>query len=207
MKFRTNRSACIGVTAVTTLLLAIPTAWSRDDDHATYLRGEYGFTTLQNCVRTPFLPPTVAGFEPSTGKLLVNGEVAEAIGSGIMRFAKDGTVSVTARGTEVQENQISAGQIPVVPGTEYTCSGTYDLTSDNQLAVTLPACVVKSSSPSVTITVGPLEFEGYVGRNRGAGNLSMLKANIQTVAVSVAGNVVQKRERICIQSLSLNKLE
>ena len=58
----------------------------------------------------------------------------------------------------------------------------------------------------MTVTVGPLEFEGYVGKDRRSINLSLLKANIQTVAVSVAGNVVQKRERICIQSLSLDKL-
>ena len=206
MGCRTNSCIRIALMTIATLVLGVPYALARDDESAEFLSGEYGFTTLQNCVRTPFLPAAVSGFDPNTHQLLVNGEVAEAVGSGVMQFAKDGTVTVTAGGTEVQENQISAGQTPVVPGTEYTCSGTYAVEPTNEVTVTLPSCVVKTNSPGVTVTVGPLEFEGYVGKDRRSINLSLLKANIQTVAVSVAGNVVQKRERICIQSLSLDKL-
>jgi hypothetical protein len=189
------------------LALAAPCALAQQGDSLPgFLRGEYGFTTTQNCVRTPFMPPSAAGFDPATRKLLVAGEVAQAAGSGVMEFDREGIVTVTAGGTEVVESQLAPGQTPVIPGTEYTCIGSYVVYPDSQVTVSLPSCVVKNNTPGVTVTVGPLELEGYVGKGRNTIHLSLLAASIQTVAVTAGGNVLQKRERICTQSLSLTRL-
>lgn len=206
MGCRTNSGIRIALMTGAALVLGVPPDALAGDRVAELLRGDYGFTTQQNCVRTPFLPPAVSGFDPSTLELLVDGEVAEAVGSGVMHFSRNGSVTVAAGGTEVLENQISTGQTPVVPRTDYTCSGTYAVAPNSQVRVTFPLCVVKTNNPGVTVTVGPLEFEGYVGTKRRAINLSMLDGNIQTVAIAVGGNVVQQRERICIQNLTLDKL-
>ncbi|MGH8760648.1 MAG: hypothetical protein ACREVW_14240 [Burkholderiales bacterium] len=207
MSRRTNSGIRIALMTAAALVVGLPPHAQAGDRVAEPLRGEYGFTTQQNCVRTPFLPPGVSGFDPSTLQLLVDGEVAEAVGSGVMHFRKNGSVTVAAGGTDVLENQISTGQMPVVPGTEYTCSGTYAVAPNKQqVTVTFPLCVVKTNSPGVTVTVGPLEFEGYVGTKRRAINLSMLNGNIQTVTIAVGGSVVEQRERICTQTLTLDKL-
>jgi hypothetical protein len=196
------------IASATTLVLGLglPFAAASAEDPYHSLRGEYGFTTVQNCVRTPFLALTAHGFDPATRQLLVNGEVAGAAGSGVMNFARDGTVTVAAGGTEVVESQTAAGQTPVVPGTEYTCTGTYTVGAGDSVSLAFPSCTIKTPNPALTVTVGPLEFEGYIGKNRRSIGLASLKANVQTVAVAAGGNVVQKRERICTQVLTLEQL-
>jgi hypothetical protein len=206
MNSKTNTGLCVALMTGAALAVTAPYALAAQDEDSDFLRGEYGFTTTQNCVRTAFLPPAALGFDPNTLQLLVSGEVAQAAGSGVMEFSKQGTVTVTAGGTEVVESQLAIGQAPVIPGTEYTCTGNYVMYPDSQVTLSFPSCVVKNNMPGVTVTVGPLELEGYVGKNKNAISLSSLAANIQTVAVFAAGTLLQKRERICTQSLSLNKL-
>jgi len=170
------------------------------------LQGDYGLTTNESCVRTPFQAPSVAGFDPATDQLLVAGDVADAVGSGVMHFLPDGTVSVNVVGTELEINQVSAGDIPVSVGVTYACEGTYALQSGGQITVSFPSCKVSSKQPGVTVTVGPLDLGGFVARDRGTMNLSEVNGALETVAVAVGGSVVQQRQRICVASFGLSEI-
>jgi len=189
-------------------MLAAAGALAGDDDEAgTHaLRGDYGFTLTQACVRTPFQRPPAAGFDSATHQLLVNAEAISAIGAGIMRFAKDGGVTVEdAAVSEVQLNQIAAGQVPVAPKTEFDCTGSYVLQPQNKIAVTL-SCNAHVSQPGVTVTVAPFEFVGFLNHRGRVTSLSSVEGNLQTVTVAAGGQPVQQRQRICAQSLVLDKL-
>ena len=173
---------------------------------ANRLQGDYGLTTKESCVRTPFQAPTVPGFDASTNQLLVGADAADAVGSGVMHFSPDGTVSVNVVGTELEINQLAAGDIPVSVGVTYECDGTYELQSGDQAAVTFPSCKVSSKRPGVTVTVGPLNLTGYIAEDRATMNLSEVNGTIETVAVSAGGSVVQQRQRICVASFGLSAI-
>lgn len=171
------------------------------------LSGDYGFTTLQSCVRTPFQTPPAAGFDPETRQLLVDGEAAQAIGSGVMHFGENGKVSASVLGTELSVDQTAAGQTPAAAGIEYNCSGSYMLQSGNRVSVIFPSCTVNTGNPKVKVTVGPLQIQGYVGIGQRSINLSLVNGSLQTVSVAdTSGNLLQQRQRICIQSFALDKV-
>jgi hypothetical protein len=210
MRRKEKRYTLMSLAVFTALSMGSMYASANDDDSgdadAGTLAGDYGFTTTLTCVRTPFQRPPAAGFDPSTHRLLVDGEVINAVGSGIMRFAKDGAVSIEDGVlTEILANQISAGQIPVAPRTEFTCSGSYIVQPTSRVAATL-SCNALVDQPGVSVTLAPFEFEGFVGRGKRSISLSSVTGSTQTVSVSVARDVVEQRERICIQSLTLDKL-
>jgi hypothetical protein len=171
------------------------------------VKARYGLTTVQNCVRTPFAPPTTQGIDPATGKLLTDGEAAVATGSGVMQFNLNGTVTASILGAELAQGNLVPGLAPLSTGIKYNCSGTYKTQIDQSLTVKFPSCTVTTANPNVVVTVAPLELSGYVG---GAGRditLTQLDSAVQTVAVSdTAGRVLQARQRVCVQSMSLNKL-
>jgi len=171
------------------------------------IKARYGLTTVQNCVRTPFAPPTAQGIDPSTGKLLTDGEAAVATGSGVMQFNLNGTVTASILGAELAQDNLVPGVAPLSTGIKYNCSGTYKTQIDQSLTVKFPSCTVTTANPNVVVTVAPLTLSGYVG---GAGRditLTQLDSAVQTVAVSdTAGHVLQARQRVCVQSMSLNKL-
>jgi hypothetical protein len=169
------------------------------------LLGDFGFTTKESCVRTPFQAPAAPGIDPATGQLLVAADVSDAVGSGVMHFWLDGTVSVNVVGAELQTSQVAVGDIPVSTNVTYACDGTYTLQSGGQIAVSLPSCKV-SSKPGLTVTVGPINLEGFVARDRATMNLSDIKGSIETVAVSAGGTEVQQRQRICVAAYSLSRV-
>jgi hypothetical protein len=148
----------------------------------------------------------VAGFDPATNQLLVAGDIADAVGSGVMHFLPDGTVSVNVVGTELETNLVAAGDVPVSIGVTYACEGTYALQSGGQITVAFPSCKVSSRQPGVTVTVGPLELGGFIARDRATMNLSEVNGTLETVAVAVGGSVVQQRQRICIASFGLSEI-
>lgn len=171
------------------------------------LSGDYGFTTLQSCVRTPFQTPPAAGFDPDTHRLLVDGEAAQAIGSGVMRFGENGNVTASVLGTELSVDQTAAGQSPAAAGIEYNCSGSYMLQSGNRVSVIFPSCTVSTGNPKVKVSVGPLQIQGYVAIGQRSINLSLVNGGLQTVSVAdTSGNLLQQRQRICIQSFALDKV-
>lgn len=171
-----------------------------------FLDGEYGMTSTQSCVRTPFLPPPAKGFDPSTLALLQQGEAVSAIGSGVMRFARDGAAEIVdGRFTEILSDRTQPGETPVNPLTEFGCTGDYRLDEGGAITVDL-VCTVKPPAPGVAVTIHPFKFEGYVSRGKSSLQLNLIDGVVQTVAVSVNGQVVQQRERICVQNASLSRI-
>lgn len=186
--------------------IADDSATVKTDPVARRLHGDYGLTAQYSCVRTPFQSPPAGGFDPVTGRLLIAADVANAVGSGVMQFSKDGTVGVDVVGIELETNKLQPGDIPVSSGIKYGCKGTYSFTADGRIAVSFPSCNVSPPRPGITITVGALELAGFVGRGRNAMVLSAVKGNVETVAVAVGGTVVNKRERICVASFALERI-
>jgi len=205
----------IAVFALIGASLSCSFAASADDDEAGELaalkfalapRGDYGFTLTQSCVRTPFQPVPAAGFDPVTHRLLVDGELINTVGSGVMHFAKDGAVTVDSTTvTEISASQLLAGALPVSTPTQFTCAGNFTLQGDRRLAVSL-ACDVPSGRPGVKVTVQPLDFAGFIGVGARAIDMSSNSGGLHTVTVAVGGTPVQQRERICLQSMKLDKL-
>jgi len=175
----------------------------RDGDQS--LVGTFRFTTSEICVRSPFLPPAVAAFEPNTRQLMVDGETVSALGGGLLRFSRDGSVTLEeGKQTEISVGRVGAGTIPVAPPSLFTCSGTHRL-EGNKLLMSL-ACNVQQASPAVKVALGPLNLEGYLGFAPLSIDMTNSGADIQTISVSVNGNLVQQRQRICNQAISLTRV-
>jgi len=175
-------------------------------DSARHLQGDYGLNAQYSCVRTPFQPPSAHGFDRVTGQLLSGASVAHAAGAGVMSFSKDGTVSVDLTGIELDASKVQPGDVPVSPGIQYGCTGTYSFTSDGRISLSFPSCNVTPPRPGLTVTVGPLELTGFVGHEKDAMVLSEVKGNVETVAVSAGATVLSQRERICTGTFSLDKI-
>jgi hypothetical protein len=170
------------------------------------LRGEYGFNIAQSCVRTPFAAPPAGGFDLATRRLLVDGEVINASGLGVLRFERGGVVSVdNGVLTELLNDQTAAGQVPVSAGTKFSCKGTYSVAGGSKVAMSLQ-CAVTSAPPGLSIELGPFNYEGFVGHDRHSVVLSSVDASVHSVTVSAGGTPVQQRERICVQNMTLEKL-
>jgi hypothetical protein len=186
-------------------LLATAAQANDDADADRNLSGVYRFTTSETCVRSPFLAPQTAAFEPSSRQLQVDGETVSALGGGLLRFSRNGTVTLEeGRQTEISTGRVGAGTTPVAPPSQFTCSGTHRL-EGNKLVMSL-ACDVKQASPVVKVALGPLNLEGYLGLTPLAIDMVNAGGDIQTISVSVNGNVVQQRQRICNQAISLTRV-
>jgi hypothetical protein len=173
-------------------------AYQDADEGPRQLKGDYRVVINQTCIRTPFTPPPANGFDPNTKQLLVDGEALTALGHGLFRFEDDGTFQLLEGiQTEVSMSQIASGRTPVTPPAEFTCTGNYTLQS-RKMTMTL-SCDVKVTDPGLKVTVGPQQFEGYVDRDNKTINLMNLAGGLQAVTVSVFGNTVQQRQRICTQ--------
>jgi hypothetical protein len=187
-------------------LIAADVANAEGSSHSKKLNGDYGMTLTQTCVFTPFQPPPGLGFDPDTGRLLIDGELVSAVSSGVLRFAPDGTATIEeGRLSEIFHRNIQSGDLPVIPGNEYTCAGSYELHAAGKLSMDVE-CNVKPPQPGVVVTLKPFHLEGFVSRAHQNVHLSAIEGNVQTVHVSVEGTIVQQRERICLQSISASKL-
>lgn len=165
--------------------------------------GSYRLLTSQTCIRTPFQPPPATGFDPVTFQLLTDGESIQAAGTGLLRFFRDGRVTLTeGKLTEVSDGRVAAGAIPIAPPSEFTCDGTYQV-QGKKLSFGL-SCDIKQASPVVTVKLTPLNFEGALGLNKLNIDVANVNRELQTVTVSVNGNPVQQRQRLCTQTASLN---
>ena len=171
---------------------------------AAALHGAYGFSLSQSCVRTPFQAPPAAGFDPATKQLLVNGEFVSGFGSGVLRFGRDG-VATLEEGliTEITSSQVASAQTPVSPGTRFECVGRHSVSAGNRVAVKL-TCEA-AAPPGLRVVIDPVEFEGFVGAGRTL-NLNTVKRDLHTVTVYSGATALQQRQRVCLQSLTLNKL-
>lgn len=171
-----------------------------------HIVGSYGMTSTQSCVRTPFVQPPIKGFDENTNTLLLEGESVSALGSGVMQFNPDGTVRVTGgRFTEILNDKTNPGDVPVSALTEYGCEGKYQRLPQQKIKIKLE-CTVKSQGPGVVVNIKPFNFEGYIASNNQTMQMNLIDGAIQTIEVRVNGQVVQQRERICVQNASLSRL-
>lgn len=177
-------------------------------DHAPvprFLVGSYGFSMAQTCARTPFMAPPATGIDPATKQMLVNGEFVSGYGNGTLKFNRDGTVAMeNALITEITASQVSAGQTPVSAGTQFGCQGTYQVQADGKLTVRL-VCETVPPAAGLRVLIQPIEFEGFVSNGGRAINLGTYKRDIHTVTVYSGTTPVQQRQRICLQSLNLDR--
>jgi len=196
-----NRRVSVTCAGVLALALSAGSGYASgelDEEGLLQISGDYRVVITQTCVRTPYQPPPAAGFDPNTRQLLMDGEMLTAIGSGLMRFAEDGTVQVLEGvQTEMSLDQLAPGKSPIAPPAQFTCSGNYTI-QDRKVAFSL-SCDVVVPQPGVKVTVGPQNFEGYIDRRKRSLNLTNITGGIQTVAVSIAGTPMQERHRICTQ--------
>lgn len=209
----TKTNALRACAAIISTLVVMPGAFASDELEqqesqfsARSLRGAYGFSLSQSCVRAPFQVPPAAGFDPITRQLLVDAELVSGFGTGQLKFARDGVVTLEeGHLTEITANQLTAGSKPVSDGTRFGCKGTYSVQPSGKLGVSL-SCNVVVPQPGPTVTLQPLNFEGFIAADKRSINLSTVKPEVHTVTVSNGGVVLQQRERICLQSMILDKL-
>lgn len=170
----------------------------------TDLHGTYGFSLSQSCVRTPFQAPPAAGFDPATKQLLVNGEFVSGFGTGKLRF-RDGIATLEdGLITEISASQVGSAQTPVSPGTRFECVGPYRLLGGGQVSITL-TCEAATPQQGLRVLIDPVVFEGYLGAGQSL-TLNTARRELHTVTVYNGDTPLQQRQRVCLQSLALNKL-
>jgi len=170
------------------------------------LHGAYGMTLSQTCVFPPLAPPPNPGFDPATGALLQPAEIVSATSTGIMRFADDGVVTLEQGVlSEIFQPRVQPGQVPVGARNAYRCAGPYTFADQRELSIDL-TCDVLVPRPGVAIRITPFQLSGYVSRSRESINLAALEGNVQLLELSVDGQVVQTRERVCLQHLTLDRI-
>ena len=202
-----ERLACVMLLGIGCSYASDGHADQSEEAESRALKGSYGFSLTQSCVRTPFQTPPVAGFDPVTHQLLVDGEVINSAGLGVLRFLRDGGVSVEDGFlTELSTAAVSAGQTPVSTGTKFVCTGSHGQAAGGKMTLSL-SCTVVGTPPGQTVTLNPLNFEGFVGQDRQSITLTSAQNEVHSVTVSVGGTVVKQRERICLQSMKLDKLQ
>jgi len=208
--FRPGRLAFAAAVAIATLSLAGQglAQQSKADSARAHgpraLTGTYGFSLSQTCVRTPFAAPGTQAIDPVTKQLNVDGEFVSGFGTGVFKFEADGTVQLkNGLITEISAAQTAAGRSPVTPGTQFSCDGDYTIAADGKLDLVM-VCETLPPGPGLRVLLEPIVFEGFVGNGR-AINLGTYKRDIHTVTVYAGANAVQQRQRMCLQSLNLDK--
>ncbi len=208
-----NRPYARAAAVAASLLSLALVGFAMADDHGNhgnpseprYLTGTYGFSLTQTCARTAFLPPPANGFDPVTKQLRVNGEFVNGFGSGVLKFERGGIATIeNALITEITATQTSVGQTPVSAGTRFGCAGTYTLGNDNKLNVSL-SCETAPPAAGLRVIIAPVNFEGFLSSNRTL-NLGTYQRDLQTVTVYSGTTAVQQRERICLQTLNVDRL-
>jgi hypothetical protein len=200
---RNSNKPCVLV-ALTIILAWLP-VYGEDHTEVSNLTGRYGLSAFQSCMQTPRGQPPATGFDPNTGALLQPGEVLSAVLNGVISFDAQGNVSVTnALLSDLFHDKTNIGDIPFSAKTPVSCSGHY-LREDESLSFTMD-CVAQVP-PALTISIGPFQIEGFVGINERSITISSIEANILKEKVSVGGNIVAQRDRVCLLQGALNKLQ
>jgi hypothetical protein len=150
------------------------------------------------------MAPPAQGIDPATKQMRVNGEFVSGYGTGTLKFNRNGTVTMEdALITEISSGQTAAGQLPVSVGTKFGCEGNYTLHADGKLNVLL-VCETVPPQAGLRVLIQPVEFEGFAGNGRSI-NLGTYKRDIHTVTVYSGSTPVQQRQRMCLQTLNLDK--
>ncbi|WLQ15804.1 hypothetical protein O5O45_07745 [Hahella aquimaris] len=170
-----------------------------------YFEAEFGFTTDQTCVRSLPQAPGTVSIDPDTRQLLVDAQIVDMSGYGVMTFSRDGTMTLEqAAAGELNKSNLASGDFPIQTGFSPYCEGTYELKKDNQIAVAFN-CVIDVPAQSATIHAGPVYADGYLTRG-GRGMTLNLQQNIQTLTVDLPGTSIEF-QRMCLQRFALEKIK
>jgi hypothetical protein len=169
-----------------------------------FFRVDYGFTTANNCVSATPHPPSVVGIDPDTRMLLVPGQAITQSGGGVMHFFRDGTLMLTANAAQVNLSLNAPGDAPQTSGLDGTCSGSYTLSSGNQITTHFN-CHVNIGTTGVNFDLGPTNTHGFISTDGSSINLNQ-DDNLQTVTLHLPSGANLVAERTCVQRFALNKV-
>jgi len=180
------------------------------DKNLRTLDAAYGFTTSVICATTDPQAPGTPSIDADTGTFLVGGEAVNFTGGGVMTFTRDGKVTLLAPGTQLETNKIIPGGVPFTTSITGTCAGNYNIQFDKTSGNTLNAsynCVLDVPTRGLKINVGPIIWAAHIGpfANEIHG---VATQNVQTIQVALRANgqVVAEEQRICEQTVALDKL-
>jgi len=152
-----KRILCAGMLA--TLAMAASASAQNNQIVSGRLFWDYRVAINQTCVRTPFQQPPADGFDPVTKALRVAGESLTATGSGLLRFAPGGHLTLEEGvQTEASLALLALNQTPITPPARFQCSGQYSL--DRRKVSLSLTCEVQTGNPNLKVTVGPQNFDG-----------------------------------------------
>ena len=208
MRFIIQGYLSAGVLAVSTLITGSALAFDFDSDRgdkrARYFHGNYGFTTDQTCTRSVPQAPGSVSIDPDTRQLLVDAEIVDMSGSGIISFTKKGVFTLTGKAAEYHKSKLAAGEMPIQDGFFPECVGTYALDDNNKVSVEFN-CKIQVPAQNATIAAGPVFAEGYIARDGQSITLNLLQ-NIQTLTVSLPQTTLEF-QRVCLQRFDLEKVD
>lgn len=171
------------------------------DAQVLHLEGDYGLSTVSECLRTVVHPPSVVGIDPTTHKFLLPTVTTTQSGSGVMHFFRDGRAQFSGTATEVDWSELEVGHIPSIPGLTLTCSGTQDVSSGNTFTLHASCTVVQPSS-GASFTVSPVLAQGTFSNDRTSIELNEI-SDLQNILFNFPGGGTANSERMCTQRFTL----
>lgn len=168
------------------------------------LEGDYGLSTVSECLRTVTHPASVVGIDPTTHELLLPTVTTTQSGSGVMHFFSDGRAQFSGIATEVDWSLLAVGDTPSIPGLTLTCSGTQSIASGNTFTL-LASCTVVQPSTGASFTVSPVQAQGTFSEDLTSIELNEI-STLQSITFSFPGGGTALSERMCTQRFTLVRL-
>lgn len=172
------------------------------------LKGKYGWTTQQVCVRTAPNPPGIDQINPNPPNALnVPGEIVSMTGVGTAVFRPDGTMHIDdgSWANELRHSQMAPGNTPMLGGFAPVCDGTYSIGADNRAKVDWYCRIDIQSQPGLYIDAGPVNMDGFVAENGNTLDLN-LRGTVQRLTFKLNDTPIGEVQRLCIQRFVFHKL-
>jgi hypothetical protein len=177
----------------------------QDDPAVQHLEGNYGLSTVSECLRSVVHPASEVGIDPVTHTLLLPTVTTTQSGSGVMHFFRDGRAQFSGRATEVDWSELGVGHIPSIPGLTLTCSGTQAVSQPGNKLTLLASCTVVQPSSGASFSVTPVQAEGTFSSDRTSIELNEI-SNQQTINFKFPDGSTAQSDRVCTQRFTLVKL-
>lgn len=172
------------------------------------LKGKFGWTTQQVCVRTVPNPPGIDQINPNPPNALnVPGEIVSMTGVGTAVFKSDGTMHIDdgSWANELRHSQMAPGNTPMSGGFSPVCDGTWSIGADNRATVDWYCRIDIQSQPGLYIDAGPVNMDGWVAEDGNTIDLN-LRGTVQRLTFKMNGTPVGEVQRLCIQRFVFHKL-
>ncbi len=201
--------------AVAFLLLLTGGLVVAQDNMNGLLRGTYAFNETLVCVQAKpgangIFPPLPHFVEAAPGiyQLLVEGETSTMAYSGVMQFDGDGSMTETAVTLGINHNAVSVGAFPAMPQPPTTCQGDYTVKADRTITAVLTCTQQIPGDIPLTATLGPFEYQGYLGADPRTVVLSIVTPSPGTITVVAADDsVVTAYEGLCVSTQTLVRID